>query len=257
VISRRFVDTALGQVHCVVSGSGDATPVVLLHQTPRSVDEFAEVMPILAASRPVIAVDNPGYGCSDKPAEQPMVAEYTAVVLAVMDDLGISAAHLVGHHTGAVLAIESAAAFPDRVGKIVLSGPVYLDEEMRGVLAAAFAQWTIQSDGSHFSEKWGKFADWTDDPRLVHRVVVDLVRAGETSEYGHFSIADYRMEDRLPLVTCPALLIYGARDPFRFDDKNENFGRILPDCRTVTLDGGVFMPNEAPEDFARAILDFL
>jgi len=257
VTTRRFVQTPLGQVHIVVAGEADSTPVLLLHQTPRSVDEFAEVLPILASERRVIAIDNPGYGCSDKPRQQPTVDEYLGAVIAVMDDLEIPKAHFVGHHTGAILAIEAAAAFPDRVAKIVLSGPVYLDEEMRKILMAAFAQWYIQGDGSHFEEKWRKFSEWTDDPKLVHRAVVDLVQAGETSEFGHFSVGDYRMEDRLPLVRSPALVIVGARDPFRIDENNENFNRILPDCRTVSLDGGVFLPNEVPEAFAREVLDFL
>ena len=44
------------------------------------------------------------------------------------------AADLVGHHTGAVIAVELAAAAPERAGSLVLSGPVYVDEAMRQAL---------------------------------------------------------------------------------------------------------------------------
>ena len=57
-------------------GSGGGTPLILLHQTPRSVDEFAEVLPLLAKHHQTIAIDNPGYGCSDPVEGQPTVAEY-------------------------------------------------------------------------------------------------------------------------------------------------------------------------------------
>ncbi len=254
---RRLVATALGQVHCVEAGEGEGPPVVLLHQTPRSVDEFAEVQPLLAGSHRVVALDTPGYGCSDRPRRQPTIADYAAALMAVLDGLEIPSAHLVGHHTGAVIAIEAAAAFPDRVAKVVLSGPVYLDREMRQTLRAVFLQWRVRPDGSHLTEKWLKFSAWTDKPGIVQRALVDLVRAGETSEFGHFAAASYRMEDRLPLVRCPALLILGERDPFRFEPNVRALAERLPECRSAELAGGVFLPNEAPEAFAREVSSFL
>src|SRR5512146_257706 len=119
--SRRFFcDTAMGRVHCVDSGSGGGAPLVLLHQTPRSVDEFKEVLPLLAKHRRTIAIDNPGYGCSDPVEGQPTVSDYARAVVDVLDALTIDKAVLVGHHTGAVIAIELAAAFPERVDRVVL-----------------------------------------------------------------------------------------------------------------------------------------
>ncbi len=256
-MTRAFFDTPLGQVHYVDAGPAGGEPVVLLHQTPRSVDEYAGVIPRLAASHRVLAMDTPGYGCSDRPAEPPEVSDYAAVVLALLDHLGLDAAHLVGHHTGAVVAIETAAAWPDRVRSLVLSGPVYLDEETRAELGAFFAQWRVQPDGSHLAEKWQRFNRWTDDPALVQRALVDLLRAGERSEDGHFAIARYRMEDRLTLVRAPALLVFGRRDPFGYTDKSRTFEDTLPESRTAFLGGGVFLPSEEPEAFARLVMDFL
>ncbi len=135
-MARSFLSTSFGQVHYLDSEPTGANPiagdpVVLLHQTPRSVDEFAEVIPLLAAKHRVLAIDNPGYGCSDRPAEPPEVEDYAAIVIALLDHLDLAAAHLVGHHTGAVVAIEAAAAHPERAGRLVLSGAVYLDGETR------------------------------------------------------------------------------------------------------------------------------
>jgi pimeloyl-ACP methyl ester carboxylesterase len=105
-----MVEGVQHQVHCVVDGADAGTPLLLLHQTPRSIDEFAEVMPLLARERRVVAMDTPGYGCSDRVPGQPGVADYAGAAIDVLDGLGIERVIVVGHHTGAIIAVEMAAA---------------------------------------------------------------------------------------------------------------------------------------------------
>ena len=254
---RFFCDTTMGQVHGIEAGSGTGAPLILLHQTPRSVDEFSDVLPLLANHRRSIAIDNPGYGCSDPVAGQPSVADYARVVIEVMDALRIDKAIMVGHHTGAVISIELAAAYPDRVERVVLSGPVYTDASSRKELAAFFKQWLVEKDGSHLKDKWNKFFKWMPDPALVQRFVLDIWRAGETSEQGHFAVALYRMEDRICLVRCPALLIYNERDPFADPEKSKPLRDAFKPATEVFLDSGIFVANEKPQLFAQTVLDYL
>jgi len=241
----------------VADGPPTGTPLLLLHQTPRSVDEFAEVMPLLARERRVIALDTPGYGCSDRVPGRPSVADYAGAVLQVLDALEIGRVIVVGHHTGAVIAIEMAAAFPMRVERVVLSGPVYTDAAGRAELARFFKQWEISADGSHLVEKWRKMHEWLPRPGLVQRFVVDLFRAGTESEQGHYAVAGYRMEDRLPLVRCPALLLYCSRDPFATPARAAPLRAAFRPSREAVVDGGVFAANENPAGYARAILEYL
>lgn len=255
--AHRFFASPLGAVHFIDVGSSDGPPVVLLHQTPRSVDEFRDVIPLLATQHRVLAVDNPGYGCSEVPDHQPTVEEYADAIVTLLNHLGVSKAHLVGHHTGAVLAIDIAARHPRRVARLVLSGPPYMDQASRDSLREIAVQWRVRPDGSHMQEKWDKFMGWVDDPAIVHRVVTDILRAGETSEYGHWACADYRMEDTLPLVKGPALILVGRNDFFATNPKNAVFGETIPDAETRMLDGGVFLPAESPDAFATAVLDYL
>jgi len=254
---RRLCDTRLGQVHCVEAGADDATPLLLLHQTPRSVDEFAEVIPLLAADRRVIAMDTPGYGCSDRVPGCPTVADYAGSALDVLDAYGVERAIVVGHHTGAVIAVEMAAAAPARVERVVLSGPVYTDAAGRAELAQFFRQWTVAPDGSHLLDKWQKMLRWLPQPALVQRFVVDLFRAGEASEQGHFAVAEYPMEGRLPLVNCPALLLFGRDDPFASQERAAPLLAAFRPARVQTIAAGVFAANEAPGLFARAVLDYV
>jgi pimeloyl-ACP methyl ester carboxylesterase len=256
-IDRRFCRTRLGQVHVVLAGKDPRPPLVLLHQTPRSVDEFAEVLPLLARERRVVAIDTPGYGCSDRVPGQPSVEDYAGAVLDALDALEIGRFVPVGHHTGEIIAVELAASAPDRVDRVALSGPVDLDEAGREYLKPFFRQWTIAPDGSHLAEKFGKFLQWVPNPPLVQRLVVDLFRAGTASEQGHFATTCYRMEDRLPLVRCPALLMYGSRDPFSTPARAGLHRAAFRPVAEVTIDAGVFAPNENPGAWAGAVLGWL
>jgi pimeloyl-ACP methyl ester carboxylesterase len=247
----------MGQVHCVEAGVGDATPLLLLHQTPRSVDEFADVLPMLAAERRVIAMDTPGYGCSDRVPGRPDIADYAEAARDVLDAFGIDRVIVVGHHTGAVIAVEMAAAWPERIERVVLSGPVYTDAAGRAELRPLFKQWTVAADGSHLLDKWQKMAHWLPRPPLVQRFVVDLFRAGEESEQGHFAVAEYRMEERLPRVRCAALLIYGRDDPFASRERAAPLRAAFRPAREVTIGAGIFAANEAPGPFAQAVLDYV
>src|SRR3954447_26552949 len=107
-VERRFVTTPLGRIHAAMAGTG--FPVLLLHQTPRSWDEYRDVLPLLGRTRRAIAMDTVGFGDSSAlPAERNTVEAWAEVVVELLDALGIEQAHLVGHHTGAVIAAEVAS----------------------------------------------------------------------------------------------------------------------------------------------------
>lgn len=256
-MKRQFVSTALGHVHVVEAGTGAGTPLVLLHQTPRSIDEYAEVLPLLAARRRTIAIDNPGYGCSDMPPRAPELEEYAAVVRDVLKALDVPRAIFIGHHTGAVISVELAAAYPTLVERVVLSGPVYLDAAGRAELMPHFVQWHAADDGAHLIDKWTRFRRWSTDKGLTQRVLLDLFRAGERSEEGHFAVARYRMEDRIGAVCCPALLMFHAGDTFTDLGRAAPLAAAFRPSRTVTLPTGVFGANEDPAAFASAVLDYV
>jgi pimeloyl-ACP methyl ester carboxylesterase len=241
----------------VEQGQGEGSPVVLLHQVPRSVDEYLEVQVLLASRHRTIAMDFPGYGSSDPVPGQPLIEDYARAVIDVLDARSIARATFVGHHTGAVVAVELAAAFADRVDRVILSGPIFADGAMRAELSRMFKQWRIAADGSHLKEKWDAFSRWQGDPVLVQRFVTDLLRAGETSEQGHVAVAHYRMEERVPRLRCPALLLYHGKDPFADPKRARPLRDGFKPAEEAFLDAGVFAANERPEAFAKAILDYL
>ena len=85
---------------------------------------FGPALPRFAASYRTLAVDQPGFGGSDKP---PVVGNYYRFaadhVLALLDELGIGRVHLLGNSLGGGTAMRLALSHPDRVGRLVLMGP--------------------------------------------------------------------------------------------------------------------------------------
>ena len=96
---RGFAEVADGVVHYAEAGSGPA--VLLLHQTPRSWDEYRDVLPLLGARFRAIAMDTIGFGESSKPPWEATIERFARVALDLLDALGVERASVVGHHTAA------------------------------------------------------------------------------------------------------------------------------------------------------------
>jgi 4,5:9,10-diseco-3-hydroxy-5,9,17-trioxoandrosta-1(10),2-diene-4-oate hydrolase len=88
------------------------------------VGNFGRNLPVFAKSFRTIAVDQPGFGLSDKPTEHPQYFTHSAdAVVGLMDALGIERAHFVGNSLGGSTAVRLALNHPRRAGRLVLMGP--------------------------------------------------------------------------------------------------------------------------------------
>lgn len=103
---------------------GDGPPLVLVHGLGSARTVWKPVMPALARTFDVTAVDLPGHGETSWVAGTPMDARALARhVLGTLDVLGIARAHLVGNSLGGWTAVELAAAHPDRVASVTALAP--------------------------------------------------------------------------------------------------------------------------------------
>ena len=259
IIRRNFADTPQGQIHYATAGQGK--PVVLLHQTPRSWDEYREVLPIIGEKYWAIAMDTVGFGDSYKPEQQATIELYADGVVSLMEVLSIERASLVGHHTGGVIAVEVAAAYPERVEKLILSSTPYVDAEDRDRRRTRppIDEVEFKTDGSHLTELWQKRMPFypPDRPELLTRFVLDALKVWGRVEDGHRAVNSYKMEDKAHLVKASTLIIAGDEDPFSFP-RMEPLSQNIKNSRTMAIKGGMVpMVDQLPEAFARAVLEFL
>jgi pimeloyl-ACP methyl ester carboxylesterase len=121
----RFADTRLTSgVRLRYAEQGDPTghPIILLHGYTDSWFSFSRVMPALAATYHVYALDQRGHGDSDRPEQGYSMADFAADVLAFMDAVELPSATLVGHSMGCFIAQQVALAAPERVACLILIG---------------------------------------------------------------------------------------------------------------------------------------
>lgn len=259
-IARRFVELPWGAMHVAECGAGP--PVLLLHQTPRSWDEYRAVLPLLAArGLRAIAPDTPGFGDSAPLAGPASIEGWALALIGLADALGLPHFAVAGHHTGAAIAIELAAAWPGRVASALLSAPPLVDAALRARRAAGprIDHAEHRADGSHLVELWRRRQPWypAGDVDLLERYLVDALRAGPRAAEGHEAVARYSMERRLPLLRCPALVVDPLADPHAHPHARALAARIAG-CRLVEVEGAMVpLPDQMPARFAALVADFV
>jgi len=248
-------------VHYASTGEGDA--VLLLHQTPRSWDEYRDVLPILGRTRRAVAMDTVGFGDSTPlPPEENTIENWATAALALLDALEVERAHLVGHHTGAVIAAELASAAPERVRSVVLSSAPHDTPEER----AAWLNGEVEvdevepsADGSHVLELWRIRAGFYPEGNLdlLRRFVIDALKAGRLASDGHKIVARYDVPGAASRIRCPILLIGATADPYAYPAL-PRWRATLPDASVAVIEGGMVpLPDQLPGEFAAAVERFL
>ncbi|MBV9352791.1 MAG: alpha/beta fold hydrolase [Mycobacterium sp.] len=115
------------KLHYHEAGAGNPQTVVLLHgggPGASSWTNFSRNIGVLAQRFHVLAVDQPGYGHSDKRAEHGQFNRYAATALkGLFDQLGIERVPLIGNSLGGGTVVRFALDYPDRAGRLVLMGP--------------------------------------------------------------------------------------------------------------------------------------
>lgn len=254
-----YADSSGGQIHFRFI-PGDGMPTVFLHQTASSGRMWEKVMGLMAGSGPLYALDTPGFGGSFDPPHdaRPSMADYAAWLYEALGDLGITQCRLVGHHTGACIALDMAHAHPGFATRLALIGPVPLTAEERLEFSKHFGTpFTPVVSGSYLLENWeylrnlGAHAD----PMLIHREMADQLRAwwGRVQSYNAVWDQDFLgmyQQTEIPLLigAAPDDVLY----PF--------LGRareLQPQAQVVELSGANFEPDLDAETLSRALKSFL
>ncbi|MHB1809789.1 MAG: alpha/beta fold hydrolase [Solirubrobacteraceae bacterium] len=258
-IRRAYADGPFGQIHYAQRGQGE--PLLLLHQTPRSWDEFEQVMLLLPPSRRMIAMDLPGMGASDAPPSEPTIESYGDAAAALLQALELPPADVFGHHTGAFVAADLAARHPRRVRTLTLSAPAWVDDSSR---AAKLDPNGLPVDnaspvpsGEHLLELWRQRQPFYPKDRtdLLSVFLRDALRVRDPRD-GHIACYRYTIERAVERIACPTLLLGHDRDPHSFGDF-EKFRSRLPHAAAQTIQGGMVPLEWRAQRVAEAIDGFL
>jgi pimeloyl-ACP methyl ester carboxylesterase len=257
-MKKGYAELPGGQVHYREEGSG--APVLLLHQTAFDSDEFSDLIPCLSRYCRAIAMDSPGYGMSYLPAAPFEIEDYARTVRDFIRVLGLGKVTLAGHHTGASIAVETAAAYPELVERLVSSGTPDFEPGVRQARLASnpFKPMVPVKDGSHLMEKWNRLRKFMPaaGPRGWNRFVIASLIAGPRGEDGHRAVYRHDIEPRLHQLKCPVLLISGTEDTFA--QRVYETRKKVPGSLVKMIPGAdPMIAVEQPALLADAILEFM
>lgn len=218
-----YAQTPMGEVHYRLVGSGPGPVLLLLHQTPWSMIEFAEIQACLA-ERGVrsLAVDTPGYGMSDAPSGHPTIGQYADTLVPVLDHLGIRKVIVAGHHTGSAIAAAFAARHPERTLAVLMHGtPLYNAEERSQRLTAPQRSRTLTDDGSHLADYYKYIRDYAGpNPRTKISAtwsVFSWYQAG-VNDIAHEAVFRNDLAADLAKLHVPVLILSDAKDSLHSND---------------------------------------
>lgn len=258
---RGYLEGPAGQVHYRRAGEG-GEPLLLLHQSPLSSTQFDAVLPRLAAQGfDALALDLPGYGMSDEPAAGATLEDYAGIIPAAMGAMGWSRAHLLGHHSGAVLAAVYAAARPPGLDRLVLNGfPLLGEAERKHFATFHFGPKEPKPDGSHLLVAWQNrlraTPGWA-DLALMHRYTVEGLHRGGSNWRMFPLVIAADMEPVLRRIAAPTLLFTNTGEDLCASTRRAHALRP-DDFAYAELEGGTHdIIDEQPEAWTRVVTGFL
>jgi len=256
--------------NAVLAGESDGfgLPVVFLHAGVADRRMWAPQMASAAAAGfHVIAYDRRGFGETQSPDEP---FSHLADLEAVLDQLGVNAAVLVGASTGGALAIDFALEYPDRTIGLVLIGTAIggapeaeLPEEAEALFdARAYAVERRQ---------WGSVARidahlWLDGPSggegrvagEARDLFIDMDRQALQKPALSMQEEPEPAIDNIESITAPVLLVSGELDFPHVLERQEELSERLENAFALTLDDTAHLPSfERPEQFDPVLLEFL
>jgi pimeloyl-ACP methyl ester carboxylesterase len=263
-------------------GAPDRTPVLLVHGTAAWSGTWFELIPALQrAGHPVIAVDLPPFGYSDKATTVDFSREAQAErLVAVLDAFDVRRARVVGHSFGGGPALEFALRSPERVEQLVLvdaalgltAPPPDPSSAACRVLAVPGARNVLMSStaanplwsGTLLRSFVARKEAVTPQRLVAYREPASLEGASAAlgSWAHHFACVretgDSMDAERIRALHVPTVLLWGADDTITPLDQARHLQSLLPSAPLRTLPGLGHIPHiEAPDDFARLLIDTL
>jgi pimeloyl-ACP methyl ester carboxylesterase len=239
--------------------AGDGPALVLLHAVGARGDLWADVIDTLQHQFTVYAFDLRGHGASSSNGEISVDA-MAADLEAALGSLDLWPCHLVGASLGAGVAVKLAAARPDRIRSLFLSGigltpDAALSDEVYGITEAV--HYLAEED---FAGQFGEVLLIPDAPKAS----IDGLRGGILAQTKQKYLAALEAMNASDLteaatqILAPALVLYGAMDELVSRDQAAALAKALPGGDIADLEeAGQVAYLDNPAGFGAALSAFL
>ena len=252
----------------VWSAGDSGPPVVLVHGIPTNHRLWEDVVPVVSQHARVFAVDMLGYGDSPVPPDHPVdLATQAALVVGLLDALGLDRAIVVGHDLGGGVAQIVATTNGDRVAGLgivdgvcydgwpvplvrVMKGTWPLLERMPPALVGAALRPALRTLFAH-QDRAGAFIDRFVGPWLRPggpRVLARHLRSLD-------SVYTQTVAPFLPRLRMPTEVVWGRRDHQMKPAYGQRLADDIPGARLTWVDDAShFVPADRPDAVSEAVL---
>jgi pimeloyl-ACP methyl ester carboxylesterase len=250
------------RMRCAEGGASNETTILLTSPWPESIYAFTPVWDSLAEHARLFAIDLPGFGASERRDDlmsPRAMGEFLAELIAEAE---LGTPHILGPDVGTSAALFAAAAQPERFATVIVgtggaSIPLQLGDPLKS--------WVVDPDLDKYRAM---------DPRAIVNVAVDTIAGGVPDDIR----ADYldcydgdrfvesmhyvrrypeelpQLAELLPGIETPVTIINGRHDPVVPLANAQFLDERLPNSRLEIIDAGHFVWEEAPAEYASAIL---
>jgi pimeloyl-ACP methyl ester carboxylesterase len=258
-----------------VEEHGEGTPVLMLHGWPDSARLWRHQVPVLAGrGYRVITPDLRGFGRSEQPAEVRSYSLRNVVgdITALLDRLGVPAAHVVGHDWGAAVAWLTAVMRPDRVRTLTaisvphpLAPPTLRQYEMAWY--TLFFQFYGVAEATIQHDDWAWLRMFSRGDGDLDQAIEDLSRPGALTASLNWYRANLAPRlpgpmgaaPALPPVAAPTLGIWSTGDHYLDGERVKNSAQFVQGpWRYEEIPGAShWVPLDAPDRLNDLLLDWL
>lgn len=200
-----------------VSGSGPV--LVLIHGVGLDMTMWQRALPLLEPRFTVIRYDLVGHGKTPAIGERVALADFVGQLQALLVELGVTDASVLGFSLGGIVARGWAAAFPLQAAKlVVLCSIAPRSAAQREAIAGRLAQLDRDGPGGNVDtaiERWFTPAFIAREPAIIAQVRATVLAnkgPGYPAAYRFFATADDVLEGLGGKISCPTLAITAEND---------------------------------------------
>lgn len=215
---------------------GKGSPLLMVHQSPRSSAEYERLMRSWAPFFTCIAPDTPGFGQSDAlPDAEPDIGDFADAIAAFVTAAGIAGCAAYGFHSGGMILLSALRRHPQLFSALAVGGYAVWSDAERALFADRYLPPLVwQPYGEHLVWLWNRmleqswFFPWFDvrsetrlpvahaDVARVHASVMDMLDAGDAYRAGYGAVL--RAHSDIPpadAVAAPVFISAYDGDPLQ------------------------------------------
>jgi pimeloyl-ACP methyl ester carboxylesterase len=226
------------------AGKRGAEPVILIHGLgAAAARDWAETVPALADGYDVYALDLPGFGASDKGNHLYSPSNYVRVLDALFSERLKRPANVVGHSMGGVIALAYAAAFPDRVRRlVVVDAAGVLHRSVYGeFMGRMMAERTLGAD-SPWLELLSRFITLQAENLPVKGAMsIELPQVrqrllrGDPAAIAAMALVEHDLSRGLRAIKAPTLVVWSSNDRVAPLRTGQALAAVIPAARLALV----------------------